>query len=283
VTNAPNDVVGPGRVAVVTGAASGIGRALAETFAAAGSAVVVADIDGREAEVVAAGIRTNGGEADAMVVDVADATSVAELATAVVARFGRVDVLCNNAGVSTFNLIQDQTLDDWRWVFDVNLWGVVHGVQTFLPILRSQGTPAHIVNTASIAGLLSGVAFIGPYSATKAAVVSISETLHQELAIALLPIGVSLLCPSAVNTRVMESERARPAELGAEHRTEVAESVRLAIRDSFTGPTGLTPAQVAVRTLDAIRSGRFWIITHPGERPLVETRFAGALGEFPDG
>jgi NAD(P)-dependent dehydrogenase (short-subunit alcohol dehydrogenase family) len=282
-TNAPNDVVGPGRVAVVTGAASGIGRAVAEAFAEAGSAIVLADLDGAAAEVVATGIRSNGGEAEAVAVDVADSTSVKELATVTLARFGRVDVLCNNAGVSTFNLIQDQTLDDWRWVFDVNLWGVVHGLQSFLPILLSQGTPAHIVNTASIAGLLSGVAFIGPYAATKAAVVSISETLSQELAIAQVPIGVSVLCPSAVDTRVMESERGRPAALGAEHRTEVAESVRLAIRDSFTGPDGLTPAQVAVRTLEAIRSGQFWIITHPGERPLVETRFSGALGEFPQG
>jgi NAD(P)-dependent dehydrogenase (short-subunit alcohol dehydrogenase family) len=193
-----------------------------------------------------------------------------------------VDVLCNNAGVSTFNLIQDQTLDDWRWVFGVNLWGVVHGINAFLPILRRQGTPAHIVNTASIAGLLSGVAFIGPYSATKTAVVSISETLSQEFAIAQLPIGVSVLCPSATDTHVMESERGRPPSLGSESRTEMAESVRLAIRDSFTGPDGRTPDQVAGRVLDAVRSGQFWIITHPGERPLVETRVAGMLAGFPE-
>ena len=276
-----DEVVGSGRVAVVTGAASGIGRALAEAFAEAGSAVVLADLDGAAAKVVADGIRSGGGEAEAVEVDVSSAASVDELAAVTLARFGRVDVLCNNAGVSTFNLIQDQTLDDWHWVFNVNLWGVVHGVHTFLPILRRQGTPAHIVNTASIAGLLSGVAFIGPYSATKVAVVSISETLSQELAMAQLPIGVSVLCPSSVETRVMESERGRPAALGAEHRTDTAEAVRVSIRDSFSGPTGLAPAQVAIRTLEAIRSGKFWIITHPGERPVVETRFAGALSEFP--
>jgi len=280
-TDAPNDLMGPGRVAVVTGGASGIGRALAEAFAEAGSAVVLADLDAAAAEEVAAGIRSGGGEAEAVGVDVADAASVDALAKATLARFGRVDVLCNNAGVSTFNLIQDQTLDDWRWVFSVNLWGVVHGLQSFLPILRAQGTPAHIVNTASIAGLLSGVAFIGPYSATKVAVVSISETLSQEFAIAQLPIGVSVLCPSATDTRVMESERGRPAALGAEHRTEMAESVRLGIRSQFTGPAGLTPAQVAARVLEAIRAGRFWIITHPGERPVVEARFAGVLADFP--
>jgi NAD(P)-dependent dehydrogenase (short-subunit alcohol dehydrogenase family) len=280
-TDSADDLVGPGRVAVVTGAASGIGRALATVFAGAGSSVVLGDIDGAGAEAGAADIRAAGGSAEAITVDVSRSASVDELAARTIARFRRVDVLCNNDGVSTFNLIQDQTLEDWRWVFDVNLWGVVHGVHSFLPILRSQGTPAHIVNTASIAGLLSGIAFIGPYSATKVAVVSISETLSQEFKFAQLPIGVSVLCPSSVDTRVMESERSRPPESGVERRTETAESMRLAIRDSFTGPTGLTPAQVAKRTLAAIRAGEFWIVTHPGERPSVETRFANALASFP--
>jgi NAD(P)-dependent dehydrogenase (short-subunit alcohol dehydrogenase family) len=281
-TTASDEVIGPGRVAVVTGAASGIGRALAEAFAGAGSAVVVADVDRAEAEVVAAGIRAAGGEAEAAMVNVADAAAVDQLAATTLARFGRVDVLCNNAGVSTFNLLRDQTLEDWRWVFSVNLWGVIHGLHTFVPIMRDQGAPAHIVNTASIAGLLSGVAFIGPYDATKVAVVSISETLSQELAIDQIPIGVSVLCPSSVDTRVMESERGRPSALGIEHRTEIAESVRLAIRESFTGPSGMTPAAVADRTLDAIRAGRFWIITHPGERAAVEARFTDILANFPE-
>ena len=281
-TDAGNDgVIGAGRVAVVTGAASGIGRALAEEFAASGSAVVVADLDAAEAEVVAAGIRTSGGEALAVAVDVADAAAVDALAATTLERFGRVDVLCNNAGVSTFNLLRDQTLEDWKWVVGVNFWGVVHGVQTFLPIMRDQGTAAHIVNTASIAGLVSGVAFIGPYSATKVAVVSISETLAQELAIDESLIGVSVLCPSSVDTKVMESERGRPADLGVEHRTEMAESVRLMIRDGFTGPTGLTPAQVATRVLAAIRNREFWIITHDDLLSTVETRFDGILASFP--
>ncbi len=280
-TDPSNDVIGAGRVAVVTGAASGIGRALAEAFAAAGSAVVVADLDAVTAEVVAAGIRERGGDAEAIAVDVSDAAAVDALAAATIKRYGRVDVLCNNAGVSTFNLMRDQTLDDWRWVFNVNLWGVVNGLQSFVPIMREQGTRAHIVNTASIAGLVSGIAFIAPYSATKVAVVSISETLKQELAIDATPIGVSVLCPSSVDTNVMESERGRPAQFGSETRTEMAESVRLMIRDSFTSPTGTTPAAVAAIVLDAIRNDLFWIITHPDVDDTLQSRFGGILAAIP--
>ena len=276
-----HDVIGQDRVAVVTGAASGIGRSLAESLASKGSAVVVADLDGFSAETVAHGIEAAGGTALAVKVDVSNAASVDKLASTTLDRFGRVDILCNNAGVSTFNLVKDQTLNDWRWVVDVNFWGVVHGIHTFLPIMKDQGTPAHIVNTSSIGGLLSGVPFIGPYCATKAAVVSISETLAQELVMDGSPIKVSVLCPSSTNTQVMESERGRPTSLGVERRTEVSESVRLAIKEGFTGPEGQTPAQVAARVLEAIGAGEFWIITHSGERPMVENRVAGMLAAFP--
>jgi NAD(P)-dependent dehydrogenase (short-subunit alcohol dehydrogenase family) len=274
-------VIGAGRVAVVTGAASGIGCALAEAFVGAGSAVVLADLDGREAEAVAERLRRNGGGALAVTVDVSDPASVEALAKLTLDRYGRVDVLCNNAGVSTFNLIQDQTLDDWRWVLSVNLWGVIHGLVSFLPILRGQSTPSHIVNTASMGGLMSGVSFIGPYCASKTAVVSISETLRQECAAYGLPIGVSVLCPSATDTRVMEAERGRPAALGTERRTDDAESMRLAIKSMCTGADGATPAHVAARTLEAILAGQFWVIPNGGERPIVEDRFTEVLASFP--
>ncbi len=280
-SDADTGVIGPDRVAVVTGAASGIGRALAETFAREGSSVVVADLEAETAEAVAAGIRDAGGDAIAVAVDVSDAAAVEQLAATTVERFGHVDVVCNNAGVSTFNLFRDQTLDDWKWVVGVNLWGVVHGIQTFVPIMREQGTPGHVVNTASIGGLLTGTAFIGPYCATKAAVVSISETLVQEMAVDQTPIGVSVLCPSSVDTKVMESERNRPTSFGVEERTELAESVRLMIREGFTGPTGMTPDQVAGRVLEAVRGGEFWIITHDDLFPTVEARVTEMMAAFP--
>ena len=275
------NVLQPGHVAVVTGAGSGIGAALATAFGAAGGRVVLADVESGAIERVAATLSAGGVEVLAVPTDVSDPDSVDQLARATVDRFGRVDVLCNNAGVSTFNLLADQTMADWRWVIGVNLWGVIHGVQTFVPIMRAQATPAHIVNTSSIAGLWSGIAFIGPYAVSKVGVVSLSETLNAELRAEQSQIGVSVLCPSSVDTNVMEAERNRPSSLGAEHRTDVAESIRLMIRDGFTGPDGKTPAEVAAMTLDAIRADRFWIITHASARAALEARFASILADIP--
>ncbi|MEO8694111.1 MAG: SDR family NAD(P)-dependent oxidoreductase [Acidimicrobiales bacterium] len=276
------NVLQPGHVAVVTGAGSGIGAALAEAFGAAGGRVVLADVEEGALERTTAALNADGVEALAVPTDVADADAVDRLARAAVDRFGRVDVLCNNAGVSTFNLLADQTMADWRWVLAVNLWGVVNGVQSFVPIMRAQGTPAHIVNTSSIAGLWSGIPFIGPYAVSKVGVVSLSETLHAELRMEQSPIGVSVLCPSSVGTKVMEAERNRPAALGAEQRTDVAESVRLMIREGLYGDDGSTPEEVAAMTLDAIRRDRFWIITHASARATLEARFAAILADVPE-
>jgi len=276
------NILQPGHVAVVTGAGSGIGAALATAFGAAGGRVVLADVEETALEGVRAALSADGVEVLAVPTDVSDADAVAHLARATVERFGRVDVLCNNAGVSTFNLLADQTMVDWRWVLGVNLWGVVHGVQTFVPIMRAQGTPAHIVNTSSIAGLWSGIPFIGPYAVSKVGVVSLSETLQGELRAEQSPIGVSVLCPSSVGTNVMEAERNRPPSLGIEQRTDVAESVRLMIRDGLFGSDGRTPAEVAAMTLDAIRRDRFWIITHASARATLEARFAAILADVPE-
>jgi NAD(P)-dependent dehydrogenase (short-subunit alcohol dehydrogenase family) len=280
-TGPTTDVIGAGRTAVVTGGASGIGLALCEALTAEGSSVVVADLDGPEAEAVAARLRAGGAHAVAAAVDVADPASVDALAARAVDELGHVDLVCNNAGVSTFNLFHDQTLDDWHWVFDVDLFGVVHGIRSFLPILREQGTPAHIVNTSSMGGLMGGVPFIAPYAAAKAAVISLSETLRVELAMTGSPIGVSVLCPGSTESNVMESERARPADRGVEHRTDDAEGMRLAIKSTFTGPDGLPAAAVADRVIEVVREGGFWILSHPSERAIVEHRLGEVVAAFP--
>jgi NAD(P)-dependent dehydrogenase (short-subunit alcohol dehydrogenase family) len=265
-----------GKVAVVTGAASGIGAALAAAFVDAGAKVVLADVERDALEATTQSLRDRGGEVEAVVTDVSDLASVEALAKATIAHFGQVDILVNNAGVSTFNTIDRQTLDDWRWVIDVNLWGVIYGIHTFLPIMQAQGTPGHIVSTASIAGLHSGLPFLAPYNVTKVGVVSISETLRVELAMAGSPIGVSVLIPSSVDTRVTDAERNRPAARGTETRTDAGEGFRNAVTESFTGPGGKSAEEVATMVVDAIRSDRFWIITHP-ERAALERRFTEIL------
>ena len=210
-----------GKVAVVTGAASGIGFALAEAWLREGCRVVMADIEVPALDAAHGRLDPDARERAITVrTDVSDAQSVEALAATTLEAFGQVDIVCNNAGVSTFNTFEHQTLADWQWVLGVNLWGVIHGVHTFVPIMRRQGTEAHIVNTASIAGLLSGVAYIGPYAATKVAVVSISETLRQELAIEGSPIGVSCAVPERDQHRV-HGGRAQPSSgdgSGAAHR-----------------------------------------------------------------
>ncbi|MDA8046071.1 MAG: SDR family NAD(P)-dependent oxidoreductase [Actinomycetota bacterium] len=270
------------KVVVITGGASGIGLALARGVSDRGGVPVIADI---EQQALDAAVSPDRGALPvgtlALRTDVSDPASVEALRDSVLERHGRVDVVCNNAGVSTFNRLVDQSVDDWRWVLGVNLWGVIHGLTTFLPVLRRQGTPAHIVNTASVAGLVSGIAFLGPYAASKVAVVSISETLRQELAMSGEPIGVSVVCPSGTNTNVMEAERNRPGALGTETRTTDAERWRLGIKSGFTGPAGLEPDTVAGKVIDAILTDRFWVITHGDLTPVIEARFAEILAHAP--
>jgi NAD(P)-dependent dehydrogenase (short-subunit alcohol dehydrogenase family) len=267
------------QVAVVTGGASGIGLALARAFAAEGCRVVIADIEEGALEKSA----TSLPEGTLTVrTDVSKVADVEALAAAALERFGQVDILCNNAGISTFNTLENQTLDDWRWVLDVDLWGVIYGIHTFLPIMKRQGTPAHIVSTSSAAGLFSGIPFIGPYAVAKVGVVSVSETLRIELGMAGSPIGVSVLCPGMTNTSVMEAERNRPTEIGKEDRTEDAENMRLYIRSGFTGPDGKEPDEVAAMVVDAIKKDRFWVISHSDLRPTIATRFAEILDAIPE-
>ena len=183
------------------------------------------------------------GEVLTVVTDVSVATDVEQLAEAAFDRFGAVHVLCNNAGVSTFNPVVAQTLDDWRWVLGVNLWGVVHGVQAFLPRLLAQGQPAHIVNTSSLAGLASGLPSLGPYNVSKVGVVALSETLRMELAMAGAPSASACCARAAPPPRILESERNRPAALGTETRVPDGDMMRDAVRSGFDGPGARTAAR----------------------------------------
>ena len=258
-----------GKVAVITGGASGIGKAVAAKAAAEGMKVVIGDIEEgalKEAERDLAADRT---DVLAVVTDVSDAASVRALRDRALDRFGAVHLVHNNAGVGTGGPIWEIPEADWRWILGVNLWGVVHGIATFMPLLIEQGE-GHVVNTASIAGLTTAP-FLGPYNATKQAVVAISETLYKDLQIAgIAGIGVSVLCPGFVQTRIAESDRNRPG-WAPDRDVEGAPEMRAAIQAMVDG--GIPTAAVADRVLDAVRTDTFYILTHPELNEAVRTRF----------
>jgi NAD(P)-dependent dehydrogenase (short-subunit alcohol dehydrogenase family) len=260
------------RVAVITGAASGIGQALAQRFAAERMRVVLADIEEDALARAAAALGNTGATVLAVPTDVARAGDVDALASRTLSRFGAVHIVCNNAGVGgDAATTWEQTLEGWRWVVDVNLWGVIHGIRTFVPIMLQQDTEGHVVNTASVAGHVC-MPILGPYHATKFAVVAISECLHHELAMSQAKIRASVLCPGFVRTRIMESERNRPAASGPRNppTSEAAQEIRSAY-ESFIA-SGLAPAAVAERVLAAIRDEQFWIFSHPELLPTIRMR-----------
>jgi NAD(P)-dependent dehydrogenase (short-subunit alcohol dehydrogenase family) len=248
----------PGSTAVVTGAASGIGLALARRAAAEGMNVVLADVDSSGLDEAASTM--DGAPPDGVSVvrcDVSDADAVEALAAGAFERFGSVELLCNNAGVGGGGQVADLTRKDWEWVLGVNLWGVIHGVTSFLPRMLAAGTPGHVVNTASMAGFFAAPG-MAPYAVSKFGVVALSESMRAELAGG--PVGVSVLCPGWVSTRIHESERNRPAELTID-RPERGEDMRDMVRQLIE--SGLPPAAVADMVFDAVQSDRFWIFTHP--------------------
>lgn len=247
-----------GGTAVITGAASGIGLALARRAASEGMDVVLADVDDAGLEAAAAGLDLAPGRGVERVrCDVSDPDAVEALADRAYARFGSVELLCNNAGVGGGGEVAELDRKDWAWVLGVNLWGVIHGVTSFLPRMLEGGAPAHVVNTASMAGFFAAPG-MAPYAVSKFGVVALSESMRAELAGS--AVGVSVLCPGWVSTRIHESERNRPADLAVE-RSEVGSERREAIRQVIEG--GLDPADVADRVFDALRGDRFWIFTHP--------------------
>jgi len=247
------------RVAVITGGGSGIGRALALAFAREGAHVVVADLDEAAMGETCGAVQALGRGALAVRTDVADLAQVEALADRAYRRFGAVHLLCNNAGVVVSGGLEHATRQDWQWLIEVNLWGVIHGLLAFLPRMIAQGPGGHVLNTASMAGLVASQG-LGIYNTTKYAVVGLSETLAKDLRP--YGIGVSVLCPMGVATRIREAERGRPAALRNPSGRERAPSVQLIGRT-------LTPEEVAEQALAAIRERQLYVITHEeGLEPL---------------
>lgn len=266
-----------GKVAVITGAASGIGFGMAQAFAEAGIRVVLSDIETEELERAAQALRSSGADVHTVVADVSDPQQVQGLAQAAQNRWGGIDILCNNAGVGAGTVPSwHSTLDDWHWVLGVNLMGVVHGIRSFMPILLKQGTRAHIVNTASMAGLSAGGNPV--YGASKAGVVSLSESLYLELQRNRSNVDVSLLCPGFVATRILSAERNRPAAFG-DASEPPSSPIALAMRQWFNEQVeqGLDPLAVGRQVLAAVRERRFYVFTHPEWLAQVEHRLQNLL------
>ena len=254
-----------GKVAVVTGAASGIGLALTRRFLREGMRVVMADVEEPKLADVATSLQKEGADVLAVLTDVTNPDDVKSLADQAVAQYGAVHLVCNNAGVAPAGPMLATTPRDWQWTVAVNVLGVAYGVTTFAPMLVEQGE-GHIVNTASEAGLVT-TGMLGMYCATKHAVVGMTEALYRELEST--PVGVSVLCPNLVNTGIFHSERNRPygTELSA------AENATIAPLREAISAAGIDPSNVADDVLDAVLTDRFWIFTHPTTVPSALVRF----------
>lgn len=256
-----------GKVAVITGAASGIGLAMARRFGAEGMKLVMADIETTALEAAAAGLPPSV-ERVTTVCDVSDGAQVDALLATTLDAFGGVHLVCNNAGVGGGGPMEAINIADWEWVINVDLWGVIHGVRVFLPVLIAQGE-GHIVNTASVAGLFSAP-FMGPYNVAKYGVVALSETLSSELAMTQSPVGVSVLCPSWVKTNIATSVRNKPGgpPEGADALSEIV---------STFIEKGMDPDGVAADVAAAVKAKQFWIITHEDTDAAVRLRTKSIL------
>lgn len=266
------------RVAVITGGASGLGRAMAWRFAREGMKIVLADIERTTLDATLSELRAEGFDAMAVQCDVSRAADVESLAEKTLTELGAIHVVCNNAGVAPGGLAWEHTVKDWEWAMGPNVWGVIHGVRVFTPILLKQDTEAHIVNTASVAGLLSlpGMAL---YCVTKHAVVTLTECLYHDLVEHSDKVRCSVLCPAYVPTRIADSERNRPAHLRddrpkSEQDLRREEGLRHAVESGR-----ISADEVADAVLDAVRHERFYILTHQRIKPAIETRMQDILLE----
>ncbi|HEY6407695.1 MAG TPA: SDR family NAD(P)-dependent oxidoreductase [Ktedonobacteraceae bacterium] len=268
------------KVAVVTGAASGIGRALAEKSAQEGMKVVLADVEERALKQAEEELKASGTQVLAVRTDVSQANEVEVLAKITYDTYGAVHLLFNNAGVGAGTTVWESSLADWQWVLGVNLWGVIHGIHFFVPRMLAQDTEGHLVNTASSAGLVSSSS-LGIYKVSKHGVVTLTETLALELAARGARLKASVLCPEWVNTRIMDSERNRPQafENAAEEQLVDPESEIMVQVIRQLVQAGLPPSQVAEMVFDAIRQEKFYILTHPTTKQGVQLRMEDILQE----
>ena len=271
-----------GKIGIVTGAASGIGRAIAGRCAQEGMKVVLADVEGAALGRAAGELGAAGADVLAVRADVSSLADVEGLAQETLARFGAAHLLFNNAGVYGGGTVWESTIADWTWVLGVNLWGVIHGLRVFVPIMLEQGDECHIVNTGSTAGLMATPGW-GIYGASKAAIISISETLQYELMMTGASIGVSVLCPGGVRTRLLEAERNRPAHLENEPGTGAP---RLGAADEAAAQAiqyGMEPEKLAEHVFTGISQGRLHILTHAEYTPMIRQRMdsilAGSVAE----
>ena len=269
-----------GKVAVITGAANGIGRAFAERCAKEGMKLVLADIEKDALTKAEMELKAVGVAVIAVQTDVSKHTEVEELAQKTLDKFGAAHLLFNNAGVVVGGAIWEQSLEDWNWILGVNLWGVIHGIRTFVPIMLNQDSECHIVNTASFAGLRSAPG-VGSYKVTKHAVVSMSETLYHELRESDSKVNISVLCPGGTDTTILTGSRNRPEEFQNKQPKESLGSwhqVQWERLESALG-SGMPPGEVADIVFNAIEHEQFYIITHPHMLETVRMRMNEILDQ----
>jgi NAD(P)-dependent dehydrogenase (short-subunit alcohol dehydrogenase family) len=263
-----------GKVAAVTGAASGLGRAMALAFASEGMHVALADVDEPGLKATAERLASGAGKAMAMRVNVSDGAEVEAFAKRCVNELGAVHVVCNNAGVALSGAAWENSEDEWRWLLGVNLWGVIHGVRAFAPRLLAQDE-GHIVNTASVAGLISPPG-MGAYSVSKHAVVALSESLHHDLRERGSRVGVSVLCPAYVPTGLSSSERNRPSGMGVPPKSNERMAKEAMLRKAVASGK-LSADEVARAVVAAVKESRFYVLTHPAIKGAVRARMEDVL------
>ena len=260
-----------GKTAVVTGAAGGMGLSMARSFAGAGMNVVLADIDAERLDQSVQAMKGDGFTAIGVPTDVADESQIQALAQATLDEFGAVHVVSNNAGIGIAGTVDEMTLDDWKWTLDVDLWSVIYGVRTFLPLLKEQNE-GHITATSSMAGLTCGPV-LGAYHVAKHGVVALMDTVRIELKLAKSDVRASVLCPGPIDTDIAYSDRLRPDDVETRENNKLEEKFFTNLRNELAA--GMDPDEVGEMVLEAVQNERFWILTHPNEfMPFIEKRVA---------